>query len=447
MLSVEGAAARPPLRRPARRRLSGVVARLTAANALSAATGFVTGPLLARALGPSGRGELQAVLVPLSLVPIVFSFGISAYTYRMLPRGRTVEEVLGSLGLPLLVLALIVAAAAVPLADGLAPGRGTVRTFLTIGFLTAPFTFVVLLLSSSLSALERWRNVVAISMVPFAVSLVATIVLFAAGHLTVATASAIAIVGSLLAAIPGLPLLRGVRRPVFRLSLAREGIKFGLKSWLGGLAQTANLRLDQLLMIAVVPPRQLGLYAVATTISGASGLVTGGLSPPLMTRIASGERHLMPQAVRVTVMLTVALNLAIALITPVLLSVLFGPQFRGAIPMAMLLLAASVPLAGASVLSTALQGDGAPLVPTLGEGIALIVTVVGLLLLLAPLEAIGAAIVSLAAYSASFIFQVVMAGRRLGVRRSEFLVPRHADVLWLRDRVAALIPRLGAPQE
>jgi O-antigen/teichoic acid export membrane protein len=162
-----------------------------------------------------------------------------------------------------------------------------------------------------------------------------------------------------------------------------------------------------------------------------------------MTRIASGERHLMPQAVRVTVMVTIGMNLAVALITPAFLSVVFGPQFRDAVPMALLLLAASVPLAGASVLSTALQGDGAPLISTYGEGIAVVVTVVGLIALLKPLGGVGAAIVSLVAYSASFLFQVVMAGRRIGVARRDFLVPRRADVMWLRDRVAVLIPRVG----
>jgi hypothetical protein len=67
----------------------------------------------------------------------------------------------------------------------------------------------------------------------------------------------------------------------------------------------------------------------------------------------------------------------------------------------------------------------------------------GLLVLLKPLGGIGAAIVSLAAYSASFVFQVVAAGRRIGVRQRDFLVPRRADLIWLRDRAAALVPALG----
>ncbi len=415
-----------------RKRVSGVVARLTAANVLSAATGFVTGPLVARALGASGRGDLQAVIVPLSLLPWILSFGITAYAYRALPRGSSVEEVIGSLGLPLLLIGCIFAAGAVPVADALAGGRSTVRTFLIIGFLTTPVVLLNVLLSSCLAARERWRSVLAMNVIPFVVPFVATVILFVAGRLTVGTAAASTIAGAVLAVIPGLTLLRGTGLPVLRPALTRAALSFGLKSWLGGLAQTANSRLDQLLMITLVPPRQLGLYAVAVTISGASGLATGAISPPLMARIGSGQTYLMPQAVRITVICTLGLNLGIALVTPILLAVLFGPQFHGAVPMAMVLLVASVPLAGASVLGTALQADGAPLIPTVGEGIALIVTGVGLATLLGPLQGIGAAIVSLAAYSASFLFQLVMARRRIRMPLSEFLLPSRADVRWAR---------------
>jgi O-antigen/teichoic acid export membrane protein len=442
-VAVEDIAALPGARRH-RRRLSGVVAQLTLANALAAATGFITGPLLARALGASGRGDLQAIVVPLQLAPVVLSLGITSFAYRTLPRGRTVDEVIPSLGLPLLLLASVAVAAAIPVADALAGGRATVQTFLIIAFFMTPVGLLTMLLSSSLAALERWRAVIAMSVIPFAVPFVGIVTLAAAGRLTVATAAAVTLLGSLLAVVPGLSLLFSVRKPVFRFSLAREGVTFGMKSWLGGLAQTANLRLDQVLMITLVPPRELGLYAVATTISSVYGPLAGAVAPPLMARIGGGERHLMPQAVRMTVMVTVAANLAVAILTPILLPVLFGPEFRGATPMAIVLLGASVPLAGASVLSTALQADGVPLIPTVGEGIALAVTVMGLVLLLPSLQGLGAALVSLAAYSTSFAFQLAMARRRIDAPLRTFLVPSRADVHWVRSRIAGLIPAFGA---
>jgi O-antigen/teichoic acid export membrane protein len=425
-------------------RLTGVVASLTAANVVGAATGFITGPLLARALGASGRGDLAAITVPLALAGPVLGLGISGFAYRELPRGRAVEEVIGSLGLPLLVIGLFAGGAAIPLADALAGGRETVRAFLIVVMFSTPLLLLGALLLASLAALERWPAVVATSLIPFLVPFIAIVPLYALGHLTVATAAAAAIAGSLLSLAPGLLLLTAARRPVFRLSLARTGVSFGLKSWVGGLALLANLRLDQLVMITVVAPRELGLYVVATTLSGASGVATGALAPPLMTRIAAGETHLLPQAARITVTATVGLNLVLALLTPVLLSVLFGPAFSGAIAMAIVLLAANVPFAGASVLSAALQADGAPLIPSVAEGIALVVTLAGLFALLRPLGGLGAAIVSFAAYSASFLFQLVMTRRRSGLPLSEFVVPTRADLNWARGRVTGVIHRTRA---
>jgi len=72
-------------------RLAGVVAVLTVARVLGSASGFITGPLQARALGAAGRGDLQAILVPLSLAPAVLGFGISGYAFRTLPKGRRPE--------------------------------------------------------------------------------------------------------------------------------------------------------------------------------------------------------------------------------------------------------------------------------------------------------------------------------------------------------------------
>jgi O-antigen/teichoic acid export membrane protein len=421
-----------------RTRLSGVVAGLTVANVLGAASGFITGPLLARALGPTGRGDLAAITVPLVLAPGVLSLGIPAFAYRTLPRGRPIGQVLGSLGLPLILIGLVVAANAATLADGLADGRADVRTWLIVVFAATPLICFGSLLASSLAALSRWRNVVATNLIPFVVPMLGIAVLYIAGSLTVWTAAAVTVAGALLCLVPGLPLL-AEGRPVFRARLAREGIAFGLKSWLGGLARIANGRLDQFLMITAVAPRVLGLYAVAVTLAGASGLVGGALAPPLMARIGAGERHLTPNAVRILVGGTLCLNVILALAAPLLLSVLFGHEFEAAYPMAIILLAAQVPLNGAGILSSALQADGAPVIPSIAEAIGLVITVVGLALFLQRFGGVGAACVSLASYGATFLFELVFASRRLRIPLREFVVPTRADATWARHRLVDVL--------
>ena len=417
---------------PVRTRLSSIIARLAGANVLVAASGFITGPLLARALGASGRGDLAAVIVPLGLAPYILNLGIPTFANRELPRGRPLNLVLGSLGAPLLAMGAVSVLAAVPVADALAGDRETVRTLLIITFCAMPLLLVGNLLVASLAGLERWPRVIRARLIPVAVSLCAIVALYAAGRLTVANAGAFAIAGAVLSGVPGLTLLRAGGRPVFRLAYAIRGVTFGLKTWLGTIALLANARVDQLVMITAVAPRELGLYAVAVTLAGASTLLTSAISPPLITRLSEGHTELVPQALRITLAATVLLNLVLALACPFLLPALFGDGFRDAVPMAAVLLVAAVPFAGTSVLTATLQAGGAPIIPSIAEGIALVITGVGLFVLLGPLGGLGAAIVSVLSYSASFGYQLVMVRRRIPAPLSEYLLPAAADLRWAR---------------
>lgn len=84
--------------RSRRRGIASVAAGLTTAKVIGAASGIITGPLLARSLGPTGRGDLVAITVPLALVPALAGLGISSYAFRARPQGWSTEEVVGRSG-------------------------------------------------------------------------------------------------------------------------------------------------------------------------------------------------------------------------------------------------------------------------------------------------------------------------------------------------------------
>ena len=69
--------------------------------------------------------------------------------------------------------------------------------------------------------------------------------------------------------------LRGPLRPDARL--APEVLRFGLPSVLTSIPQTINIRFDQLLIVAFLPARSLGLYVVA--------VAWGGAVAPLMSAV------------------------------------------------------------------------------------------------------------------------------------------------------------------
>src|SRR5262249_20008191 len=160
------------------------------------------GPLLARSLGAHGRGDLAAITVPLALTPYVLNFGLAAYAAREAARGRPIRIVIGSLGVPLLIIGFLAGLAGIPAASALAEGRETVRILLLIGFALMPLSLIGTVLVSCLGGLERWRELVVSRWLAFAPYFVLVVGLSAVGRLSVAAAGAGAIAGGIVALIP-----------------------------------------------------------------------------------------------------------------------------------------------------------------------------------------------------------------------------------------------------
>ena len=92
-------------------RLGSVTRNLTLVNVSFTLAALVTSPLQARALGPSGRGELAAVLVVTGLLGLLGDFGLGAYVVRESARGTPLRRLVGSVGPQMLALGLLYAVA------------------------------------------------------------------------------------------------------------------------------------------------------------------------------------------------------------------------------------------------------------------------------------------------------------------------------------------------
>lgn len=426
LLPAESAEA--PANEVSRPRTRAIVARLSAISVLGAALGLLTGPLQARALGPAGRGDLAAILVTLGVGGHVLTLAVGSYAGREVVRGRSPGELLGSLGAVVVLTGGLAACASVPLSHALADGRDVVQIWLAVGLLLMPVGLVAAVAQSLLPGMGRWNWLYASRLVPTAGAAIAVFVLYVLNELTVASAAATTVVIGLLASAIAIIGVLSVARPVVRWTTARAGTAFGLKTWVGSLMAIANARLDQLLMIPLVPARELGHYAVAVTVAGLTGFITGALGPPTINRVAAGDTAYTPRALRIVLSGTATLTVPLAISVPFVLPLLFGSDFSDAVDMAVILLAASMPLAGVAVLAPALQADGAPLIPSIAELATLVITVGGLFLTLKPLGGLGAALTSLVAYSVNFLICITAARRRFGGSLPEYLIIRQDDV-------------------
>jgi O-antigen/teichoic acid export membrane protein len=425
------------------KRLSGVVARLTLANVLATAAGLITGPILARALGPTGRGQLAAIVVPLMLAPFVFGMGLPVFASKESAQGRSMSVLVGSVGAGAAAMGLVGVVVGAPVATLLDEGNATVRLWLTVGFAGLPLMIFGLVLHYAANGLERWAIVIAARVAAPIVSITLLPVLYLLGQLSLNTAAAVTMIGSGAAIAVGLPLLRGIGRPTLDFAVLRSAFRFGSKVWVANLASISNYRLDQLMMIPLVPARELGLYAVAVTLAGFGAVLTNAVMAAIAPRVAKGDRRIPARALRTTLGLIGIASAILAAVTPWLLPALFGAAFRGAVGMALILLVAGLPAAGIGVLTYALSNADRPGVTAVGELIGLGITVPGLLLLLPPLGGVGAAIISLVSYTVNFMFLLAVARRQFGGSLAGFLLPTRGDVRWIWSilRVGAIFSR------
>lgn len=427
---------------PARRlRLPEVAGYLTLTQVGIAALGFITGPIQARALGPDGRGMLAAILVPVTLAPFVAGLGVGTYVQREVARGTPIGTLIGSvapiLGLPALGGVL----AAGPIAGLIAGGRATVDFYIRIGFYLLPLALVGGLLMGIAYGLQRWWHVIAAQLLPPVIGVFGVVLLFVLDRLTVASAAILALSAGLTSLVPLLLALEGVRRVTYDPAVAAASIRFGLKAWIGGAASLANGRLDQLLMTRLVTARELGLYAVAVNTVGFSMMIAGSSANAIFPRTAGGDYSLPARATRTSITIVAMLSGGVAIVATPLVKLLYGSAFMGAAPMIWILLVAGVPLTGALVLSAGFTGSGRPAFSAVSELIALSVTIPGLLLALPLLAGVGAALVSLLAYSLSFGFLVLKATRHFETSVWDFLIIQRGDISSLRSAVREQLRR------
>jgi O-antigen/teichoic acid export membrane protein len=140
-------------------------------------------------------------------------------------------------------------------------------------------------------------------------------------------------------------------------ALLRKGLEFHATAFAGVLFQNA----DRLICVAFFTYAELGIYAVASTISGAGlGIVSSATSIVLFPKLASTQekaerRYLIRNALGTSCLVALFTNTILALIIPFLLPLLFGTAFRGAVPIAMLLCFAQIPSSFVQITTIALR--------------------------------------------------------------------------------------------
>jgi enterobacterial common antigen flippase len=415
-------------------------------NVVIQACTIVQGILVARLLGPVGRGQFAAAILWPGVFAATGGMGIAVALARRAGRATNVTRVIRT-GLLLTALTgtltAVLCAAAIP---WLLPGNDTVVR-------TAAYVFVPFIIFNQVSlamiAIDQgagwfgqmnWtRLIVNPVYLLFVVTLwfagIRNVGWFVIGLLIANGAVAFARVGLALRHAP----IPGPMEPA--ITIFREALPYGLAGSLGGLTQSA----DKALLLYLLGTTQLGFYTVAVTaasvvnsLAGAAGTVTFGMSTQAKDREGFDR---VSRVFRFTAWIWLLAGLAVALIIPVMLPLFYGAAFRPAIWPAVLFIPAAALAGQASILEQAMRAQGRAFIGLEASMVGLIVLIaVGLLL--APVFGI-VGVVFAAIGSQAVVLAVMMFAARWHFHRAllNTLLPRMADLLELKTRVWLPIAR------
>ncbi|MHB0972569.1 MAG: oligosaccharide flippase family protein [Thermoanaerobaculia bacterium] len=381
-------------------------------NVLIAGIGLLTGIALARILGPIGRGRLAAIQAwPLFVAGLAMIGLPEAVIYL----GSRDSEKLRRNASTAFVLLLLISIPATGVLWGTLPtllrsGTGSdvsAARWYSFTVLLSAFTAMPIALIRAKRQVVLWNTLRLCTPVLW-LGIVAWVLV--RGGATPALLATSFIVGtaviSLTVFVVSVASSQWLVAPqIQRLSSL---ISYGLKVALTSVPQTLNLKLDQLLMTLFLPPAVLGTYVVAVGWAAATGILSSAFGSVLMPAVASGADEpstAIRTAVRRSLMVSALGGIGLAAISPVAIPLIFGAEYSGASLVAIISIAASVVSGTSAVMGSGLQGAGAAGTVLKAEVIGLAFTAVLLAALLPKYGAVGAAISSLVAYSATALVQ------------------------------------------
>ncbi len=418
---------------------------------LIANTGFFVAVLvIARGVGPEGRGTVAFVIVsaltlarlaPLGLTEgtLIFASQRAALRPALLANSLAISVTSGALFGAIAVGALLLLGTAAPAGIG--------RSEIPLVFVGTLAATVAGVTDSFLVACGRvlWRAIVTAVMPWLYAGAVAAILIN--GQLTPAEALASWAAAMSVAALALVAIaVKSIwpTKPV--ASLFRDAISFGVRPWVGHTASFLNMRADQMILGVIAAPATLGFYAAA--VNGGEILLylpaaVATVLAPALAQLDGTTRHDRALGTfRILVLTTTASVLGASFAGPVFIPLVFGQRFQASVEPFLWLLPGAFGYAARMVFGSALLASSLTGRSPIGSIAALVSGVALDFLLIPPFGASGAAV---AASGAFLVGGVVAAGLYRTVYPFAWseLMPGRRDlaVVWqLVSRFRAILP-------
>jgi len=234
------------------------------------------------------------------------------------------------------------------------------------------------------------------------------------------------------------------RSASFSASYLHESVSFGVRQYVSELAQFLTGRLDFFVVAWLAGSTGLGIYSVGVALAEIVSRLARELGTMLFPAFASGTlvNREAPAILRTTLGAAGVIAVVLAAAADPLVRLLFGEDFRGAVPVFRVLLAGTVAWSAAEILWNYVSAAGRPGFGVVVFGVAAAIDTILNLVLIPTLGVLGAGIAATVSYCLAATLLLPPFLRREEASLGEALVVRPSDLRRLVARLAELPGRL-----
>ena len=223
----------------------------------------------------------------------------------------------------------------------------------------------------------------------------------------------------------------------------RQILTYSVKIWFGDISQLVNSRTDQFLIGVFLSSRELGIYTIAISVAGFTGIFANAVKTIMLPSVIGRES--LQEKINETIkffkkywIFSIFLHIIFALSLPTLIPIVFGNAYSESIIICQILIIGNLFINAKTVLSGGILGMGFPEILSYVEAIGMILSISLSILLIRIHGLIGISIAISLASSCQFLGLVILTNKKGIPYKRMFYTSRNKlneDFKWLKNSI------------
>ena len=398
--------------------------------------GIAVAIVIARVLGPEGKGAYSLIILIPGLLALVGNLGIGiANTYFGGSRKHDWAKLASNSLISALAMGILVVAAFLAYFFIFNPSflKEVEPQCVLLATLVVPLSLLTMYFRAILLGQDRINEYNLVHLAQSGTLLVLVLLLLLAFKGGVFDTIIAWTSGTLIATILSILLVRkttNIRWSLYPVAL-KDSVKFGVKGYLSNVIQFLNYRLDMLLVAFFMSVTFVGYYSISVAMAEALWYFPAAVGTVIFARTpgmsAEDANISTPRICRNTFFITILAAIVLAAFGKYIIMLFFGSAFLPALKPLWILLPGIVALSICKVLSNEITGRGKPLINTVAAGVSLAVNIPLNLLLIPRIGIAGAALASTISYTVTAIIVLIAFMRISGNSLSDTIIIKPQD--------------------